>query len=121
MMGREPTVSHPTNLSVLDGEHLARQTFGDRDLIREVLTLFLEQCATETPRLIDDTPGDRAVRAHRLKGAARGIGAFAFAAALERVELAPTDADVAEALAAVAEARDAAVVAVRALVDGQSG
>ena len=114
-------MSHPTGLSVLDGEHLARQTFGDRDLIREVLALFLEQCATETPRLIDDAPSDRAARAHRLKGAARGIGAFAFAAALERVELAQTEADVTEALAAVTEARHAAEVAVRALVDGQSG
>lgn len=121
MIGREPTVSHPTDQPVLDAEHLARQTFGDRDLIREVLTLFLEQCATETPRLTDDAPTDRAVRAHRLKGAARGIGAFAFAAALERVEMARTDVEVTEALAAVFEARQAADVAVRALVDGQSG
>lgn len=73
---------------VLDGEHLSRQTFGDRDLERELLALFEQQCLRLLPILAGaDRPVERGDAAHALKGAAGAVGAFriaGLAAALER-------------------------------------
>ena len=70
---------------VLDLAHLARQTFGDGDLEREVLGLFEEQCARLLPLVA--AGGSRAAdAAHTLKGAARAIGAWQVAAICGSVE-----------------------------------
>lgn len=61
----------------LDRAHLDRATFGDDALRNEVLALFRAQldeiAVTFAPDLDDDVWGELA---HKLKGAARGIGAM---------------------------------------------
>ena len=76
--------SHP----LIDREHLTAQTFGDADLAREVLGLFVEQCRRLTPALAaaDRPAAERADLAHTLKGAALGVGAARVAAASAAVE-----------------------------------
>jgi HPt (histidine-containing phosphotransfer) domain-containing protein len=100
---------------ILDAAHLARQTFGDRALEREVLSLFEEQCGRLFPILAEPggAPG-RADAAHTLKGAARAVGAWRVAEraeALEETVRDPCGTAAAKALAelrrAIAEARDA--------------
>ncbi|WP_439575892.1 Hpt domain-containing protein [Phreatobacter sp.] len=71
----------------VDLVHLSRQTFGDRDLEREVLALFERQSRTMVARLREATNAKTwADAAHTLKGSALGIGAFAVAEAAGRVE-----------------------------------
>lgn|SRR6478672_11704094 len=64
----------------VDLDHLARYTGGDPTLNREILMLFVEQSSAMLAQL----PGVRDAKTwhhivHSLKGAARGIGAFALA------------------------------------------
>lgn len=79
---------HPESPALLDEVHLDRQTFGDRDLAREVLVLFDAQAVRLAPAILDASlPAvERADAAHTLKGAARGVGAAAVAALAERIE-----------------------------------
>jgi len=71
----------------VDIAHLDRYTGGDAAINAEVLRLFEGQCREIVARLesllSDGSPGDLARKwheaAHALKGAARGIGAFALA------------------------------------------
>lgn len=74
----------------VDLTHLARQTFGQRDLEQEVLRLFLNHSTIHLARLTgaSDTSGVRAA-AHFIKGSARGIGAWQVATAAEMVERFP--------------------------------
>jgi HPt (histidine-containing phosphotransfer) domain-containing protein len=105
---------HPDSGAPIDLVHLDRATFGDRRLRDEVLTLFLRQSAVLAATIAG--AGDEEARmeaAHKLKGAALGIGAMAVAEAadvLERRIHGP--GEFADALArlsvAVAAARDAA-------------
>jgi HPt (histidine-containing phosphotransfer) domain-containing protein len=74
----------------VDLEHLARYTGGDRTINAEVLRLFVGQAEQLIARLrihLDhaDAKGWHAVN-HSLKGAARGIGAFALADAAADAE-----------------------------------
>jgi HPt (histidine-containing phosphotransfer) domain-containing protein len=100
----------------IDLVHLARMTFGDRSLEREVLALFDRQASILIERM--KKVGATAVPglAHTLKGSARGIGAGRVAFAAEKVELAVSqgedevktaltalEAVTAEARAAIAE------------------
>ena len=71
---------------VLDLAFLETQTFGDRELQREVLALFVEQARRVVPSLPDLTPNAQHDAAHLLKGSARGIGAWAAAAIAETYE-----------------------------------
>lgn len=72
---------------VLDLDHLARQTFADRELEREVLILFDGQCDRLLPVIANTgAPGARRDAVHTLKGAARAIGAGQVAAAAEALE-----------------------------------
>ena len=72
---------------VLDLVHLARQTFGDRDLEREVLALFEAQCRRLLPILAGAAAqGERSNAAHTLKGAARAVGAWRLAAVADEFE-----------------------------------
>lgn len=70
---------------VLDLAHLERMTLGERELEREVLTLFAQQSADLLARL-EKLPREGASLAHTLKGSARGIGAFAVADAADDLE-----------------------------------
>ncbi|WP_288586320.1 Hpt domain-containing protein [uncultured Methylobacterium sp.] len=94
---------------LLDRAHLARQTFDDDDLAREVLALFSGQCGRLLPGILDAalSPAARADLAHTLKGSALGVGAARVAALAGQIETALRDGDAgaADALApALAEA-----------------
>jgi HPt (histidine-containing phosphotransfer) domain-containing protein len=73
--------------TVIDFEHLARMTFGERNLEREVLALFDRQAGILLSRMQDAPPSVVAAYAHTLKGSARGIGAWRVAAAADAVEM----------------------------------
>jgi HPt (histidine-containing phosphotransfer) domain-containing protein len=100
----------------IDLVHLARQTMGDRSLEVELLALFDRQAGKIAAQLsgLDGHEGQgwRVELAHKLKGSARAVGAFAVAAAAENYEhcaragvLQPMDAS--RLVEAVAEVRAA--------------
>lgn len=91
----------------VDLVHLARQTFGSRDLEREVLRLFVAQSAMLMDRVRHDA--ERSQAAHTLKGSARGIGAWRVARLADAMEKAATvPAETAPILAELADAVDEA-------------
>jgi HPt (histidine-containing phosphotransfer) domain-containing protein len=91
----------------IDLVHLARQTMGDRGLEQEVLCLFVQQCLQVRDRLAGAAPKDRRNLAHGLKGAARGVGAFAIADCAGLIEADPADRAAIRKLARlIVEARD---------------
>jgi HPt (histidine-containing phosphotransfer) domain-containing protein len=86
-------------------------TLGERDLEREVLSLFAEQSRDLAERLAA-APTAALALAHTLKGSARAIGAFGVADAAQSLESAlRAQAGIADALrelaATVSEARSA--------------
>lgn len=95
--------------AAIDIAHLRHMTLGDRALENEVLRLFDTQAVALTGRLQSADTATVIALAHSLKGAARGIGAFAVAAAAERLERSQDGVERDCALdtlaAAVAEAR----------------
>ena len=96
----------------IDVGHLARMTWGDRALEREVLGLFCRQAELLRERMPLSDARVAGASAHTLKGSARGIGAWAVAEAAEAVEISSQDAhdNQPEALARL----DVAVAAARA-------
>lgn len=87
-------------MGAIDLSFLDRVTFRDRSLAREVLVLFGEQ-ADSLLAVIAET-GDERTRveaAHKLKGAARGVGAFDVGRAAEEIEMAKDAAEFGNALA----------------------
>ncbi len=107
----EPPESRPGGLGAaarpIDFAHLGRQTMGDKGLEEEVLGLFAREARCSVDRLGREPVTGRSSVAHRLKGAARGVGAFAVAEAAEALETHPEDeAAMAALLHAVAEAVD---------------
>lgn len=102
--------------SPLDLDHLVRMTLGDAELEREVLAMFAEQ-STRLVSAMTALPADTADLAHKLKGSARGIGAFAVADAAARLEAAiRTGDEAARALAALKEAAAEARAAIEAIL-----
>jgi HPt (histidine-containing phosphotransfer) domain-containing protein len=102
--------------AVVDLDHLARYTGGDKAINAEVMRLFDSQASELVARLntILDARDAKSWKevAHTLKGAARGIGAFEMgeaAARCEQIDLADR-ANAANAIAALA-AKSAAVQA----------
>src|SRR5262245_31521294 len=73
--------------AVLDRDHLARITFSDRSLEREVLQLFDRQSELLLDRMRTSEPAAIATLAHTLKGSALGIGATRVARAAAEAEL----------------------------------
>jgi HPt (histidine-containing phosphotransfer) domain-containing protein len=59
----------------IDREHLARMTFGEESLARELLELFDRQAVNLLARM-RERGADSAALAHTLKGSAGGIGAW---------------------------------------------
>jgi HPt (histidine-containing phosphotransfer) domain-containing protein len=93
----------------IDLVHLARTTFGDRSLEREVLQLFDRQSSMLISRMRLATPAGVVALAHTLKGSARGIGARRVARAAELLELAGASGNsIGEALDRLAAAADEA-------------
>lgn len=100
------------DLGPLDLDHLERMTLGDIILEREVLAMFSEQ-SQRLVSTIAALPTDAGSLAHKLKGSARGIGAFAVADAAARLEVAArTGADRPQAYA---DLKDAVADACRAI------
>jgi HPt (histidine-containing phosphotransfer) domain-containing protein len=69
----------------IDLAHLARMSLGDAALEREVLSLFVAQSAKLIGALAT-LPQNARELAHKLKGSARAIGAFAVADGAARLE-----------------------------------
>ncbi len=84
--------SRDARSAAIDWDHLSRQTFGDGELEKELLTMFARQAGLFAARLGEPARGDqnkwRGDVAHTLKGSARAIGAFELAAAAEAYETA---------------------------------
>jgi HPt (histidine-containing phosphotransfer) domain-containing protein len=74
--------------AAIDRGHLARMTFGDRSLEREVLELFDRQAAMLIERMRGGEPATVASLAHTLKGSAAGIGASHVARTADAAEIA---------------------------------
>src|SRR5262245_30127250 len=80
--------ARPTpEMAALDRDHLARMTFGDRSLEREVLQLFDRQSELLLDRMRASEPAAIVTLAHTLKGSAVGIGATRVACAAAEAEL----------------------------------
>ena len=76
----------------IDTAHLAQQTMNDAELQREVLLIFIDQLADARQGIPAAEGEDRKRLAHKLKGAARAVGAFALSDCAERLMLQPDDA-----------------------------
>jgi HPt (histidine-containing phosphotransfer) domain-containing protein len=87
----------------VDLEHLGRQTLGDRALEQEVLALFVQQALSVRDKIGDAVGRDRLMLAHGLKGAARGVGAFAVADCAAAIERDPEDGRTIKRLGALIE------------------
>ena len=94
----------------VDFAYLERFALNDRPVIEEVLSLFREQAQMSSPMLQRDNDGWRDA-VHTIKGAARGVGAFALGDACERAE-----ASGADVLASVHTALDAVLFDIAAYV-----
>jgi len=83
---REPAAANAMDLAALDRGQLARMTFGDRSLERELLELFDRQATMLVTRMRAGGAATVAPLAHTLKGSASGIGARGVARAAEAAE-----------------------------------
>lgn len=77
----------------VDLDHLARQTMGDEAVRRDVLVLFVEVADGVLAELAIADEAKRRALAHRLLGAARGIGALSVAAAAQALEAEPASSN----------------------------
>ena len=79
---------------VLDLDHLARYTMGNRELERELLRLFRTQLRAQVTGVAQARdPQDWRFATHTLKGVARSIGAWAIADTAEKLEQLGHDGD----------------------------
>ncbi|MGH6726115.1 MAG: Hpt domain-containing protein [Pseudolabrys sp.] len=108
-------------LAAIDRGHLARITFGDRGLEREVLQLFDRQAELLLARMRDREPAVVATLAHTLKGSAASIGATGVMGAAAAVELAVVVADRELAIGRLASAIDKVRAEIAELLDGPKG
>ncbi len=71
----------------LDLVHLSRQTLGDRELEREILSLFVKQSVQLSQRMFKSSKAEEQHDlAHTLIGSARAVGAWRVAKAAEHVD-----------------------------------
>ena len=105
----------------IDREHLARMTFGEASLVRELLKLFDRQCELLLTRMRDGDAALVGTLAHTLKGSASGIGAWGVARAAGSCEQAAGEGgSAAECSLALAEL-DAEIAEARAEIAGMLG
>jgi HPt (histidine-containing phosphotransfer) domain-containing protein len=107
--------------AAIDRGHLARMTFGDRSLEREVLQLFDRQADLLLARMRDREPSAVATLAHTLKGSAASIGANAVVQAAVAVEQGGNAAERDLAMERLAIAIDAARAAIAGLLGASEG
>lgn len=101
-----PTARSSVPATPIDLAHLDRQTLGDRALRDEVLDLFLGQMASLRAELARASGPARARLAHKVQGAALGIGAHAVARSAAQLQASP---DLDEATFALLERVDEVV------------
>jgi HPt (histidine-containing phosphotransfer) domain-containing protein len=108
----------PRASAAIDRAHLARMTFGDRALERELLQLFDRQASILLARMRDSEAVALAGLAHTLKGSAAGIGAGGVAEAAAAAERAAgrSPAERSAAIDRLAAAVEAARPAIAALL-----
>lgn len=100
----------------VDLVHLSRHTFGDRELEREVLALFLRQSRQCMARLRGEAAAEaRRSVAHTIKGSARGIGAWRVAEIAGEVE---ARADAGPTLAPLVDELDRAIGDTNGFIEG---
>jgi hypothetical protein len=98
--------------ATVDFGYLERFAAGDRGVVGEVLTLFLEQARLWAPSLTAEVPEWRDV-VHTIKGAGRGIGANALGEVCAEAE--------AQGAAMLPQVRQALAAAVAAIEAYQAG
>ena len=76
---------------IVDRAALESQTFGDAELMAEVIGMFREQAPALLAAIEGAQGAARAEVAHRLKGSALALAAGPLAAAAGRLEAAPDD------------------------------
>jgi HPt (histidine-containing phosphotransfer) domain-containing protein len=81
----------PSGGRPIDLVHLARQTGGDKALETDVLRLFARQARQAVAKLAELDGPARAELAHKLAGAAKGVGAFEIARRAEMLEAKPAN------------------------------
>ena len=91
--GTRAAASKPVDLT-----HLGAQTMDDRDLQSEVLKLFIHSAEMFVVQLDGADSERRRSLAHKLKGSARAIGAFALADKAAKLEDHSDDAAVLKAV-----------------------
>ena len=111
----------PAMPAAIDRSHLARMTFGDRSLEREVLQLFDRQADLLLARMRDREPSSVATLAHTLKGSAASIGATGVVQAAAAVEQAGNAAERDLAMGQLTMAIDAARAAIAGLLAASEG
>ncbi|MEM5472486.1 Hpt domain-containing protein [Hoeflea sp. AS60] len=79
----------PSGGRPIDLVHLARQTGGDKSLETEVLALFARQARQAVAQIGNLEQQARSELAHKLAGAAKGVGASDVARCASAVELEP--------------------------------
>ena len=89
ILSSKPAAAEAPDMAI-DRLHLARMTFGDRSLEREVLSLFDRQAAMLIERMRGSEAAAIASLAHTLKGSAAGIGADRVARSADAAEIAAT-------------------------------
>ena len=104
-VARDGEHAHVPLADFIDFGHLERYTMGEVALTEELLHTFCEELHAFAPDTSDPAAERQAL--HRLKGAARAIGAFPLADAAEWLEtLLEEQADEADLVAARAEFRE---------------
>ncbi len=92
-----PETGNTSGNELLNSETLEQFTGGDKKLLREILQAYYDSHRADMSTLAEAVScGDLeliARTAHRAKGASRMIGAYGFAAVMERIELAAKSAD----------------------------
>lgn len=103
----------------IDRAHLARYTFGNRDVEAEILMLFADQSQSLFDQLrAAETATAWGFASHSLKGSARAVGAWRVAELAERLEgLSPHSDD---APVALAKLHGALVCAIRAATEADA-
>lgn len=79
----------PSGGRPIDLVHLARQTGGDKSLETEVLALFARQARQAVAQIGDLKKQARSELAHKIAGAAKGVGASEVARCASALEIEP--------------------------------
>jgi len=107
--------------AAIDRGQLARMTFGDRSLEREVLQLFDRQAGLLLARMLTGESAAVATLAHTLKGSAASIGATGVVLAAAAVEQAAGADECDLAIGRLAMAIDEACAAIAGLLGASKG